>query len=113
MQNVDISSTRAFDESPIRPLHIKAAVGGVGGQFCDGYVLGIIGIAISLATTPLGLDALWLGLLGGAASCTFLLPVVMERFGTSAAIGTCVAALVIGALVCLLWAPETNPRYLR
>lgn len=28
----------------------------------------------------------------GAASCTFLLPVVMERFGTSVAIGTCVAA---------------------
>ncbi|MNC49316.1 Inner membrane metabolite transport protein YgcS [compost metagenome] len=49
----------------------------------------------------------------GAASCTFLLPVVMERFGTSVAIGTCVAALVIGAVVCLLWAPETNPRYVR
>lgn len=86
MQNVDISSTRAFDESPIRPLHIKAAVGGVGGQFCDGYVLGIIGIAISLATTPLGLDALWLGLLGGAALIglflgSLLTGPVADRFG--------------------------------
>ncbi|MBK5355406.1 MFS transporter [Pseudomonas sp. TH41] len=86
MQNVEITSTRSFDESPIRPLHIKAAVGGVGGQFCDGYVLGIIGIAISLATIPLGLDALWLGLLGGAALIGLFLGSLLtgplaDRFG--------------------------------
>lgn len=67
MENVAVSKASSFDQSPLRSLHVKAAAGGVGGQFCDGYVLGIIGIAISLATTPLGLDALWLGLLGGAA----------------------------------------------
>lgn len=86
MQNVDIASTRSFDESPVRPLHIKAAIGGVGGQFCDGYVLGIIGIAISLATTPLGLDALSLGLLGGAALIglflgSLLTGPIADRFG--------------------------------
>ncbi|SEN52392.1 MFS transporter, putative metabolite transport protein [Pseudomonas sp. ok272] len=86
MQNVGVTSTRSFDRSSIRPLHIKAAVGGVGGQFCDGYVLGIIGIAIALATTPLGLDALWLGLLGGAALIGLFLGSLLtgplaDRFG--------------------------------
>jgi putative MFS transporter len=38
-----------------------------GGQFSDGYVLGTIGIALSLARDQMHLDALWLGLLGGAS----------------------------------------------
>lgn len=56
-----------FEEAPLRRLHIKAAVGGMGGQFSDGYVLGLIGIAMSLATTPLGLTTYWLGLIGAAS----------------------------------------------
>lgn len=86
MQSVDISNSPATEHSRVRPLHLQAAVGGVGGQFCDGYVLGIIGIAISLATTPLGLDALWLGLLGGAALIGLFLGSLLtgplaDRFG--------------------------------
>ncbi|PVZ41186.1 MFS transporter [Pseudomonas sp. CC120222-01a] len=57
----------AFDEAPLRRLHIKAATGGMGGQFSDGYVLGLIGIAMSLATSPLGLTTYWQGLIGSAS----------------------------------------------
>ncbi len=44
----------------------------------------------------------------GGAGGTFLLPIVMEKFGTSAALAGCVAALMIGGIVCQLWAPETS-----
>ena len=45
----------------------------------------------------------------GGAGGTFLLPIVMEWLGTSAALAGCVAALVIGGYVCQRMAPETHP----
>jgi putative MFS transporter len=47
----------------------------------------------------------------GSAASTFLLPVVVADFGVRPALGACVAVLLIGALVCQAWAPET--RHLR
>lgn len=44
----------------------------------------------------------------GSAASTFLLPVVMEEFGPQMALGACVAVLLVGAIVCYLWAPETR-----
>jgi putative MFS transporter len=44
----------------------------------------------------------------GGAGGTFLLPIVMEKFGTSVALAGCVAALLIGGVVCQLYAPETR-----
>nr|WP_277403039.1 MFS transporter [Burkholderia sp. Ac-20365] len=52
---------------PLRPFHVGVAFSGTGGQFSDGFVLGIIGIAVSMAAGPLHLDALWMGLLGAAS----------------------------------------------
>jgi putative MFS transporter len=43
------------------------AAASTGGVFSDGFGLGIIGIALGLATAPLQLTPLWLGLLGGAS----------------------------------------------
>jgi len=47
----------------------------------------------------------------GSAVSTFLLPVVVAGFGVRAALGACMAVLVLGGVVCQLWAPET--RHLR
>jgi putative MFS transporter len=47
----------------------------------------------------------------GSAVSTFLLPVVVAAFGVRVALGACMAVLVIGGIVCQLWAPET--RHLR
>ncbi len=44
----------------------------------------------------------------GSAVGTFLLPVVVAHYGIHAALGACVAILVVGAAVCARWAPETR-----
>lgn len=44
----------------------------------------------------------------GSASSTFLLPLVLAGFGINTALFSCVAVLLIGGIVCWLWAPETR-----
>lgn len=44
----------------------------------------------------------------GSAFSTFLLPVIVESYGVRTALDACVAVLVLGALVCQRWAPETR-----
>jgi putative MFS transporter len=44
----------------------------------------------------------------GSAISTFLLPVIVAGYGVRTALGACVAVLVIGALICRQWAPETR-----
>lgn len=62
-----MSNQVLLEDVPIRPFHVGVAFSGTGGQFSDGFVLGIIGIAVSMAAGPLRLDALWMGLLGAAS----------------------------------------------
>lgn len=61
------STTVDLEDVPFGRFHLHVAVAGSGGQFSDGYILGIIGIALTSATDDLALDALWLGLLGAAS----------------------------------------------
>ncbi|WP_238935529.1 MFS transporter [Saccharopolyspora spinosa] len=56
-----------FDDVPFGRFHLHVAVSGSGGQFSDGYILGIVGISLVTATSVLGLNAIWLGLLGAAS----------------------------------------------
>lgn len=49
----------------------------------------------------------------GAAGGTFLLPIVNEHFGVFASLGGCIATLLIGGIVCHIWAPETSERFKR
>ncbi|HEK0907883.1 MFS transporter [Pseudomonas putida] len=62
-----MSSQVSFEDLPLSRFHIKTVFSGTGGQFSDGFVLGIIGIAVSMAAGPLQLNALWMGLLGAAS----------------------------------------------
>jgi len=57
----------SFEDAPLSPVHKKIAVGTFMGQICDGYILGIVGIALSYATGVLGLDSYWMGLIGAGA----------------------------------------------
>jgi putative MFS transporter len=57
----------SFEDLPLSRFHIRTVFSGTGGQFSDGFVLGIIGIAVSMAAGPLQLNALWMGLLGAAS----------------------------------------------
>src|SRR5664279_2638023 len=56
-----------YDDAPLRLFHLRVAVASSGGVFSDGYGLGIIGISLSHAPPQLGLNPVWLGLLGGAS----------------------------------------------
>jgi putative MFS transporter len=56
-----------FEEIPFQGFHVHLGVSGCGGQFADGFELGIIGIAVAIAAGPLQLSALEMGLLGAAA----------------------------------------------
>jgi len=56
-----------YDDAPLRPFHVRICVASTGGVFADGFGLGIIGISLSLAAPQLGLDSVWLGLIGGAS----------------------------------------------
>jgi len=44
----------------------------------------------------------------GSAFSTFLLPVIVASYGIHAALAACVAVLAAGAVICQLWAPETQ-----
>jgi len=55
------------------------------------------GIGLAIATSRIG-----------SAASTFLLPIVVADYGVRSALGACVAVLVIGAVVCQRWAPETR-----
>jgi MFS transporter, putative metabolite transport protein len=55
-----------YDDAPLRLFHARVAVASCGGVFSDGYGLGIIGISLSRAPPQLGLNPVWMGLLGGA-----------------------------------------------
>lgn len=59
--------TVSFEDLPLSRFHLRVTFSGTGGQLSDGFVLGIIGIAVSMATIPLHLNALWTGLLGAAS----------------------------------------------
>ncbi len=60
-------ATVAYDDAPFVPFHLRVCIGGTGGVFADGFGLGIIGIALSLAAPQLQLGPVWQGLLGGAS----------------------------------------------
>jgi putative MFS transporter len=48
-------------------MNLRVAIAGSGGQFSDGYILGIVGITLASATSQLGLSAVWLAALGAAS----------------------------------------------
>jgi putative MFS transporter len=49
----------------------------------------------------------------GAASGTFLLPIFTHLGGANLSMIVCTAVLLIGGIICLIWAPETSPRYVK
>ncbi|MBN3723691.1 MFS transporter [Burkholderia sp. Ac-20379] len=58
----------------------------MGGQFADGYIIGIVGIALSLATVSLKIDAFWAGLIASGSLIGILIGslisgLVVDRFG--------------------------------
>lgn len=57
----------ATGEARFNRFHFRIVAAGTGGQFADGFSLGVIGIALSMASGPLALDSWWQGALGSAS----------------------------------------------
>lgn len=55
------------DDLPIGRFHVKIAGLTFGAHFTDGYILGLIGIAFTLLSPQMNLDAFWQGLIGASA----------------------------------------------
>ena len=48
----------------------------------------------------------------GSAFSTFMLPICVESIGIRPTLGICVGVLLIGTVICQLYAPETQGRTL-
>jgi len=75
-----------FDDAPLSALHWRLAVASTAGVFADGYGLGIIGIALSIAAPQLQLSPFWIGLIGGASLAglfagALLIGPICDQFG--------------------------------
>ena len=60
-------SKSIMEDSPFTSFHKRLTVYASGGPFLDGYILSIIGIALTQLTPQLHLNALWSGLIGASA----------------------------------------------
>ena len=75
-----------YDEARPTRFHMCVALAAAGGAFSDGYVLGTVGIALSLARDDLRLDSIATGLVGAASLAglflgSLLLGPLADRFG--------------------------------
>ncbi len=43
----------------------------------------------------------------GSATSTFILPAVVESYGVQYALGSCMGIMIVAAVACYAWAPET------
>ncbi|NIF20882.1 MFS transporter [Candidatus Pantoea multigeneris] len=62
-----MSKTISIEDLPLNRFHNLLTVRSAGGSFVDGYVLSIIGIAMSQITSALGLDVFWQGMIAASA----------------------------------------------
>ncbi|QNA91955.1 MULTISPECIES: MFS transporter [unclassified Microbacterium] len=61
-----MSATTKYEDIPLNKFHVRVAIAGSGGQFSDGFVLGIVGIVLASAKDDLQLTPLLIGMLGAA-----------------------------------------------
>ncbi|MGH8290380.1 MAG: MFS transporter [Steroidobacteraceae bacterium] len=60
-------SSTSIDDASYRPFHNRLLTYSCGGPFCDGYVLGIIAIALPSLALDLHLASSWRGLIAAAS----------------------------------------------
>ncbi|NMP24426.1 MFS transporter [Sulfobacillus harzensis] len=58
---------RTVENAPMSPFHRRITTYSSGGPFLDGYILGIVGIAMTQMQPMLHLNSTWQGLIGGSA----------------------------------------------
>ena len=94
----------SYEDAPLCALHKKVIAGGMLGQFSDGYILGSIGISMSLATTALALNSLWLGLIGAASLVglmvgSFFMGPIADRIGRKPIFCTTMVVFTVASIM--------------
>ena len=93
----------ALDDVPLNRFHIRVTAYTTGGMFCDGYILGIIGIALSVWSPQIGMSALWDGLIGASALAgifvgSLVFGPITDRIGRQTMYTADLAAFVIASV---------------
>ena len=75
-----------LDDLPVGAFHYKIIGLTFGAHLTDGYILGLIGIAFTLITPEMNLDAFWLGVIGSSVLLGLFIGcivsgIVSDRFG--------------------------------
>lgn len=60
-------SLRSLEDAPLGMFHVRLTLYSAGGPFCDGYILGIIAIALIPLSAALKLGSTWEGLIAAAS----------------------------------------------
>jgi len=94
----------AYDDAPLRWFHLRVALGASGGEFSEGFGLGIIGICLQRAAPQLNLDPLWMGTLGAASLASLFAGALLtgaaaDRFGRRPIFGFNMAVLGVLSLL--------------
>ncbi|UFS63866.1 sugar porter family MFS transporter [Paracoccus denitrificans] len=89
-----------IDEAPLKPIHIVAAAAVLGGAVLDGYVLGIVGPALSIARQEMQLSAISQGLIASSALIGVFIGGLFfgnlaDRFGRRPVFGWNLAAFIV------------------
>ncbi|NKX54245.1 MFS transporter [Arthrobacter mobilis] len=90
----------------------------VGGMFCDGFILGGIGVALTLAAPALGLSDAWIGAIGAASLFGILFGslaagYLSDRFGRQKLLIADLLLLLAGSLAHLVVTDEVQLTILR
>jgi MFS transporter, putative metabolite transport protein len=64
---VPAADATGIDDAATHRFHLRMSAFVGGGQFIDGYILGVIAIALVLIPSSFGLTPLWMGLIGSSA----------------------------------------------
>jgi MFS transporter, putative metabolite transport protein len=67
MNSIGVPAGESIDEAPTRAFHLRMSAFVGGGQFIDGYILGVVAIALVLMPSSFGLTPVWKGLIGSSA----------------------------------------------
>lgn len=100
------STAHLIDDGPLTRYHRRLIAACSGGPFLDGYLLAIVGVALTGASAELGLGSVELGLAGAASLVglflgSLLLGPITDRIGRKMMYTVDLLAMVIASAACL------------
>lgn len=105
------SDTVGYDTGPVLPFHRWMTLGSASGSFSDGYVLGVTGISLAVASDTIEISDTWQGLLGSATLVGLFFGALIcgrlvDRFGRRPFFGPLMLIFTFVSLVQLLTSPD-------